>query len=61
MTDAVTVRCPFCGERFETFADASAGEAEYIEDCPVCCRPISLHLRAAADGGVDELEADRDE
>ena len=61
MTDAVTVRCPFCGERFETYADASAGEADYIEDCPVCCRPISLHLRTSADGGIDEVAADRDE
>jgi hypothetical protein len=61
MLDLVTLRCPFCGERFETQVDASAGDADYIEDCPVCCRPITLHLRAAADGGVDELAADRDE
>jgi hypothetical protein len=61
MLELVTLRCPFCGERFETQVDASGGDADYIEDCPVCCRPISLHLRAAADGGVDGLAADRDE
>ena len=61
MTDAVTLRCPFCGERFETFVDASSGEAEYIEDCPVCCRPISLHLRTDEGGGFAGLDADRDE
>ena len=61
MIDAVTVRCPFCGERFETLADASAGAADYIEDCPVCCRPISLHLRTGEDGGFGGLDADRDE
>ena len=47
MLELVTLRCPFCGERFETQADASAGDADYVEDCPVCCRPISLHLRTA--------------
>ena len=53
--------CPFCGERFEALVDASGGEAEYIEDCPVCCRPIRLHLRTGADGEVEGLDADRDE
>jgi hypothetical protein len=61
MNDLVSVRCPFCGERFETVADASGGDADYIEDCPVCCRPISLHLRTGEDGDVAALDADRDE
>ena len=55
------LRCPFCGERVETLADASAGDAEYIEDCPVCCRPIHLQLRTGADGELAGLDADRDE
>jgi hypothetical protein len=59
--EPVKLRCPFCGERFETLADDSAGDADYIEDCPVCCRPISLHLRTASDGGFAGLDADRDE
>jgi hypothetical protein len=59
--EPVKLRCPFCGERFETLADDSAGDADYIEDCPVCCRPISLHLRAGDDGDVPALDADRDE
>ena len=61
MSDLVSVRCPFCGERFETVADASGGDADYIEDCPVCCRPISLHLRTGEDGDIAGLAADRDE
>jgi hypothetical protein len=61
MLDSIFVRCPFCGERFEALADASGGEADYIEDCPVCCRPISLHLRTGADGSLAGLDADRDE
>ncbi len=61
MLDSIFVRCPFCGERFEALADASGGEAEYIEDCPVCCRPITLHLRTGSDGEFEGLDTDRDE
>jgi hypothetical protein len=61
MLDSVFLRCPWCGERFEAIADASAGDADYVEDCPVCCRPISFRLDAGADGELRGLEADRDE
>jgi len=61
MYDTLQLTCPFCGERFETVADASGGDADYIEDCPVCCRPISLHLRTDEDGGIARLDADRDD
>ena len=36
------VHCPYCGEAFVILLDGSAGEQEYFEDCPVCCRPISV-------------------
>ncbi len=61
MLDSITLRCPFCGERFETLLDSSAGDSEYVEDCPVCCRPISLHLRTGMGGDLEGLDADRDE
>jgi hypothetical protein len=60
MLDSVHIRCPFCGERFEAIVDASGGDADYIEDCPVCCRPIEMHLQVGDDGEVDGLEAERD-
>ena len=32
--------CPHCGEEVDTDPDPGGGlEQEYIEDCPVCCRP----------------------
>lgn len=38
-----TTACPHCGELIETFPDLGGGEQqEYIEDCSVCCRPISF-------------------
>ena len=61
MLDSVFITCPYCGERFETLVDASGGDAEYVEDCQVCCRPITLQLSAADDGDGLKLDAARDD
>lgn len=50
MWNSATLRCPWCGERFEASIDPGAGTADYIEDCPVCCRPITMHLAVDDDG-----------
>lgn len=50
--ESIVVHCPWCGERFETLVDASAGSAEYVEDCQVCCRPIVFRLEVGGDGDV---------
>jgi transcription elongation factor Elf1 len=47
------IDCPYCGAQFTALVDGSAGESDYIEDCPVCCQPIEFHLRTAADGELD--------
>jgi len=36
---------PYCGEPAEAVLDLSGGDQSYIEDCPVCCRPILFHLQ----------------
>jgi hypothetical protein len=46
------ISCPYCGESIEILVDASAGDQHYIEDCHVCCRPITLGIRLDADGDV---------
>ncbi|CAH0525883.1 CPXCG motif-containing cysteine-rich protein [Vibrio hippocampi] len=38
------IRCPYCGERFDTSIDCSVEQQEYIEDCYVCCRPILFQV-----------------
>lgn len=48
MIDETEVECPYCGEPFSALIDWSAGGQRYVEDCPVCCRPIEFAL------GVDE-------
>jgi hypothetical protein len=37
--------CPHCGEAFSLQIDTSLSEQSLIEDCSVCCRPISLTIR----------------
>jgi len=56
-----TVDCPYCGEAFEADVDTSAGNQDYIEDCPVCCRPIEFHLETGPDDNVDSLTTRRDD
>ena len=55
----VTVSCPYCGEAFETRADASAGSCTYVEDCQVCCQPIEMELHVGEDGRLCEVVARR--
>lgn len=54
------IHCPWCGEGFDAFVDLSYGDAAYTEDCPVCCRPISLRLHLDAEGELDDLGVDRE-
>ena len=50
-----SVQCPYCGEAFETLLDLSGGSARYVEDCPVCCRPIELQLEIDEQGQLSGL------
>jgi glycine betaine/choline ABC-type transport system substrate-binding protein len=53
--------CPHCGEEVDTDPDAGGGdEQEYIEDCPVCCRPnrIVAHFVALEDAYVVDAFAE---
>ena len=44
MLETLDESCPYCGERFQTLVDFSAGEQDYYEDCPVCCQPIFYRI-----------------
>jgi hypothetical protein len=40
------VECVSCGEPFGLTVDTTGGrEQRYIEDCPVCCRPMDIRVR----------------
>jgi len=45
--------CDSCGEEIVIPLDLSAGrDQQYVEDCPVCCRPNVIQLNLADDGSV---------
>jgi len=37
-------RCPWCAETVSALVDLSAPDQVYVEDCEVCCRPMTLHV-----------------
>jgi len=49
MLEAESYDCPYCGEPAEAVLDLSGGDQSYIEDCPVCCRPIVFDLQVHDD------------
>ena len=56
----IHIDCPWCGEGFETFADTSAGDQAYVEDCQVCCSPIVIVLRVDWEGALGSVEVRRE-
>lgn len=36
------VSCPYCGEVITLFLDLSIEAQTYIEDCSVCCQPMTV-------------------
>jgi hypothetical protein len=53
IADEGTYICDACGEEIVIPLDASAGASqEYVEDCPVCCRPNIVHVEFDDDGST---------
>ncbi len=48
--------CPYCWEPITMLLDLTVADQRYVEDCEVCCNPISLHLRTEH-GAVVALDA----
>lgn len=51
------VTCPHCGETFPLQIDTSQSEQTLVEDCTVCCRPMTLTVRCQP-GEVVELQVE---
>jgi hypothetical protein len=49
--------CPHCGESITLTLDLSVPDQSYVEDCPVCCRPMQVAY-SAADGELEALSVD---
>lgn len=50
MLPSETVKCPYCGEYVDLIIDPSFDEQRYVEDCSVCCRPMSVIVHIEDDG-----------
>jgi hypothetical protein len=51
-TKTVRACCPYCGEQITLIADCSIPRQVYVEDCEVCCRPISVEATTDEEGAV---------
>jgi hypothetical protein len=50
----VRIECPYCGKIIEVAVDCLEERQEYVEDCQVCCHPISLRIVNGEDGPLVE-------
>jgi hypothetical protein len=51
LTEQALVSCPYCGEGVEIGIDQTGGGLqEYVEDCTVCCQPLSVRVALDLDG-----------
>src|SRR5713226_4784561 len=49
--------CPHCWETITLTLDLSVPEQSYVEDCPVCCKPMLVSY-TAADGEVAQFSVE---
>lgn len=53
MQHEASYTCDACGEEIVVPLDLSAGaRQDYVEDCPVCCRPNIIHVEMDDDGAI---------
>jgi hypothetical protein len=58
LTVEMEVTCPHCGETFPLQIDTSQSEQTLVEDCTVCCRPMTLSIQCQP-GEVVDLQIER--
>jgi uncharacterized Zn finger protein len=53
MPREVDVTCPCCGEPGTVAVEEEEGDAEFVQDCAVCCRPWQVRISIRRDGSAD--------
>ena len=53
MPGEVDVTCPYCGEPGTVVVEEEEGDAEFVQDCAVCCRPWQVRVSIRRDGSAD--------
>ena len=46
------IGCPYCGESIQVLIDPQDVGQQYIEDCQVCCRPITFIISIGMQGEI---------
>ena len=54
-------QCPYCGEMISVLIDCSVAHQNYIEDCQVCCRPITFDVTVGVQGELTILLSNENE
>lgn len=52
--EPVPIQCPYCWEEIELLVEAAEAAQEYVEDCQVCCKPITVVV-APGEAGVPQV------
>ena len=56
-----TVSCPYCGEAIQVLLDPEEAGQDYIEDCQVCCQPITFSVMEDSVGNLSVAVRDENE
>lgn len=49
--------CPYCFEQISVLVDPSLPSQQYVEDCEVCCNPISVNIEVK-NGAIEKFFAE---
>lgn len=55
IVEEIGVGCPHCGEEFFIEVETTQADVVMVEDCAVCCRPITVRVKCEP-GAVLGLE-----
>jgi hypothetical protein len=53
IVEEIEIACPQCGETFSIEVETTNPRWQSIEDCAVCCRPITITVQCEPGAVVD--------
>jgi hypothetical protein len=60
MNESITISCPYCDEPIEVEPEPNDQTIQYVEDCPVCCRPILFTVTYLEEGSKVRAERENE-
>jgi hypothetical protein len=56
-----SIQCPYCAETIQILIDPTDAQQQYIEDCQVCCKPITFLVTESVNGELSVTVYSEDE